>query len=55
MKRQYNGLEAMKIQLTNDNVITTSTCPGMIQLQIENNVCVSPEWMQQIEYVGDQG
>lgn len=56
MKRQYNGLEAVKIQLVNNDVIVASTnCVAMIQLRMENGVCVSPEYQQQIEYVGDQG
>lgn len=56
MKRQYNGLEAMKIQLDNTNVIATSgTCVAMVQLKMEGTVCVSPWYQQQVEYVGDQG
>ena len=48
MKRQYNGLEAMKIQLTNSDVIAASNCVAMIQLRMENGVCQSPEYQQQI-------
>lgn len=55
MKRQYNGLEAMKINLANTDVVTASTCQAMITLRLENGVCVSPEWQQQIEYVGEEG
>lgn len=57
MKRQYNGLEAKKIQLANTNVIAMSNenCVAMIQLMMVDGVCTSPEWQWQIEYVGDQG
>ena len=57
MKRQYNGLEAMKIKLANTNVIAMSNenCVAMIQLKMEGGICVSPDYQQQIEYVGDQG
>lgn len=57
MKHQYNGLEAMKIQMANNNVIAMSNeeCVAMIQLLMVDGQCVSPEYQQQIEYVGDQG
>lgn len=55
MKRQYDGLKAVMIPLTITDVIRTSNCQAMIQLKMENGVCVSPEYQQQIEYVGDQG
>lgn len=56
MKKTYNGLEAYKIPVDNGDVIVTSpTCYAMIQLRLENGVCVSPEYQQQIEYVDDQG
>lgn len=54
MKRQYDGLKAMKISFTNTD-IATSNCVAMIQLEMENGICVSPEWQQQIAYVGDKG
>lgn len=54
MKREYDGLKAMKISFTSTD-IATSNCVAMIQLKMENGVCVSPPSMQQIEYVGDQG
>ena len=57
MKKQYNGLEAMKIKLANTNVIAMSNgnCSAMITLKMENGICISPDYQQQIEYVGDQG
>ena len=55
MKRQYDGLEAVKIPLTSADIATSGNCMAMITLKMEDGVCVSPEYMQQIEYVGDQG
>lgn len=55
MKKRYDGLEAIKIPFSGINTkLTASTCEAMIQLKMENGVCVSPGWQQQIEYVGDQ-
>ena len=56
MKKNYDGLEAVKVPVDNgSSIITTSNCLAMIQLKMENGVCNSPEWQQQVEYVGDQG
>ena len=56
MKRQYDGLTAMKIDFTNTDIATVSNgCSAMIQLRMENGICVSPDYQQQIEYVGDKG
>ena len=55
MKRQYDGLKAMKISFTNTDIATSGSCVAMIQLKMENGICVSPEWQQQLEYVGDKG
>jgi len=54
MKKHYDGLESHKICIE-DSIITTSNCQAMIQLKMENGICVSPDYQQQIEYVGDQG
>lgn len=56
MRKQYDGLDAMKIQLDNKDVITASTCLAMIQLELDSRgVCITDPDFQQIEYVGDQG
>ena len=56
MKKQYNGLEAMMIPIANANIITSSSgCLAMIQLELQNGICISPEWQQQIAHIGDQG
>lgn len=55
MKKHYEGLEAYKISINNGSFLATSGCVAMVQLKLENGVCVSPEFQQQIEYVGDQG
>ena len=56
MKKRYDGLEAYKICIDNGSFIYTSgNCKRMIQLQMVDGVCKSPEWQQQIEYVGDKG
>ena len=55
MKREYDGLKAFKISVNNVDIIKTSGCEAMIQLKMENGVCVSPSEQQQIEYTGDQG
>lgn len=55
MKREYDGLKALKISVNNVDVIATSSCVAMIQLQMEGGICVSPEYQQQVEYVGDKG
>ena len=56
MKRRYDGLEALKMNFTGADIVTTSSgCVAMIQLKMENGICISPEWQQQTEYVGDQG
>lgn len=55
MKKRYAGLKAEVVSFKRDDVILTSgKCVAMIQLTLENGVCTSPEWQQQIEYVGDQ-
>ena len=56
MKRQYDGLEAVKIELDGSEVIATSgNCVAMIQLELDNGVCVTDPMFQQIEYVGNKG
>lgn len=57
MKKQYDGLDVFKISINKgDSIITGSNdCMAMIQLKLEGGICISPEWQQQIEYVGDQG
>ena len=55
MKKHYDGLEAVKIPLARMNTIFGSQCEAMIQLRMENGICVSPDYQQQIEYVGDEG
>lgn len=61
MKRRYDGLKAMKIAFAstdiaaNDVVTPSNNCVAMIQLELENGVCISPEWEQQVTYVGDKG
>lgn len=56
MKKNYDGLYAHKISVNNGSFIYTSgNCQAMIQLRLENGVCVSPELQQQVEYVGDTG
>ncbi len=56
MKKQYDGLEAIIIPINHSDIIRTSgNCLAMIQLQMVDGVCASPDWQQQIEYVGDQG
>lgn len=56
MKRQYDGLEAMKISLGEADMITASgNCYAMIQLEMVNGICVTDKDFQQIEFVGDQG
>ena len=55
MKRQYDGLKAMKITFTSTDIATSGPCIAMIQLELQNGICISPEWQQQITYVGDQG
>ncbi len=55
MKRNYDGLEAVKIQFANNDVIASSNCVSMIQLELENGICISDEWQWQITYIGDQG
>ena len=55
MKHQYDGLKAMKISFTNTDIVTSSNCVAMIQLELVNGVCITDPDFQQIEYVGDQG
>ena len=56
MKKNYDGLYAHKISVNNGSFIYTSgNCQAMIQLKLEDGICVSPEYQQQVEYVGDQG
>lgn len=54
MKKHYDGLEVIKVSVESSDAIAASNCVAMIQLQLENGVCISPEWAQQITYVGDQ-
>ena len=55
--KKYEGLEAFKISLNNGSFIATSNdqCVAMIQLKMENGICVSDPDLQQVEYVGDKG
>ena len=56
MKKKYDGLEIYKIPVKNGDFIATSgNCVAMIQLKMENGICITPEWGQQITYVGDKG
>ena len=55
MRKKYDGLEVVKICFSANDIIATSVCVAMIQLKMENGICVSPEYQQQVEYVGDQG
>ena len=55
MKREYDGLKAFKISVNNVDIIITSGCQAMIQLKMENGICVSPDYQQSVEYVGDKG
>lgn len=57
MKKLYDGLDVFKVTLNDADIITSSTkkCDAMIQLRMEGGICVSPEYQQQVEYVGDQG
>lgn len=56
MKKNYDGLEIFKISF--DPRLTKnekSDCVAMIQMKMENGICISPEYQQQIYYVGDKG
>ena len=57
MKKHYDGLELFSINLDTDvtNGSQPPTCVAMIQLKMENGICVSDPSIQQVEYVGDQG
>ena len=58
MRKHYDGLEVTKIPLNAicaSAIDSSNNCQAMIQLKLENGICISPEWQQQIEYVGDQG
>lgn len=59
MKKHYDGLELFSINLdtdvTNGSQPPPSPCVAMIQLKMENGICVSDSSQQQVEYVGDQG
>ena len=56
MREQYEGLDVFVISLDTNSVIKGSgNCQAMIQLKLENGICISPEWQHQIEYVGDKG
>ena len=55
MKKHYDGLEVYKISVKNGDFIATSNCIAMIQLQMENGICITNKEFQQIEYVGNQG
>lgn len=56
MKKNYDGLEVFKISF--DPRLTTkenSNCVAMIQLKLENGICISPEEQQQVTYTGNTG
>lgn len=55
MKKHYDGLELFSINLDTDDTNGSHTCVAMIQLKMENGICISPDSQQQVEYVGDQG
>lgn len=55
MKKDYKGLEAYRISINDGDFIVTSDCSAMIQLEMVNGVCTSPEWQQQIEWVTPKG
>ena len=55
MKREYDGLKALKISVNNEDVIATSNCMAMIQLKLVDGVCTSPDYQAQVEYIGDKG
>ena len=57
MKREYDGLKAFKISVNNEDIITASTdnCSSMVQLRMENGICVSPPEQQQVEYTSPHG
>ncbi len=55
MRKYYDGLSAVKISITENIAANSTNCVAMIQLKMENGVCTSPGYQQQIEYVGDQG
>lgn len=57
MKKTYSGLEAIKISIDAKDQICVSTtggCLAIVTLTMENYVCIDPDWMKQVEYIGDQ-
>lgn len=55
MKKYYDGLDVFKICLDTNVTTGSGSCQAMIQLRMENGICVSPDYQQQIEYVGNNG
>lgn len=55
MKKHYDGLEIFRISLDPNVTQGSKKCVAMIQLKMENGICVSPSDQWQVEYVGDQG
>ena len=53
MRKYYDGLDVFKISI-NTKTPTKSTCVAMIQLKLENGICISPDYQQQIEWIGDK-
>lgn len=54
MKKTYSGLEAIKVSVDAKDQICTSGCMAIVTLTMENYVCIDPDWMKQVEYIGDQ-
>ena len=55
MRNHYDGLEIIRIPLVRTELVAASSCQAMVQLKMENGVCVSDPSVQQIEYVGENG
>ena len=59
MKKYYDGLGIFNISLdtnvTNGSDTPPPSCVAMIQLVLENGICISDPSIQQIEYVGKHG
>lgn len=57
MKKTYSGLDAIKVSVDAKDQICASGgggCLAIVTLTMENYVCVDPDWMKQVEYIGDQ-
>ena len=56
MKKTYSGLEAIKVTVDAKDQICVSgePCMAIVTLTMQNYVCIDPDWMKQVEYIGDQ-